>query len=108
MCIRDRLITNIFLVKGMLGSIFGILIGIFIGIMGSVFIDEVVKVIEHLFNMKVFDPSIYLISEFPSQIVASDILFVVLGTISITFLATIFPAKAAGKVMPAEALRYGN
>ena len=40
--------------------------------------------------------------------VASDILFVVLGTISITFLATIFPAKAAGKVMPAEALRYGN
>ena len=104
----SKLITNIFLVQGMLGSIFGILIGIFIGIMGSVFIDEIVKIIEHLFNMKVFDPSIYLISEFPSQIVASDILFVVLGTISITFLATIFPAKAAGKVMPAEALRYGN
>ena len=71
-------------------------------------INEIVKFIEYLFNMKVFDPSIYLISEFPSQIVASDILFVVLGTISITFLATIFPAKAAGKVMPVEALRYGN
>ena len=58
--------------------------------------------------MQVFDPNIYLISSFPSQIVLSDIILITFGTVLVTLLATILPARAAGKVLPAEALRYGE
>jgi lipoprotein-releasing system permease protein len=53
-----------------------------------------------------FDPSIYLINVLPSKILISDILSVVSGALIVSFLATLYPAWRAGKILPAEALRY--
>ena len=56
--------------------------------------------------MYLFDPSIYLINVLPSKILVSDILSVVFGALIVSFLATLYPAWRAGKILPAEALRY--
>jgi lipoprotein-releasing system permease protein len=56
--------------------------------------------------MYLFDPSIYLINVLPSKILISDILSVVSGALIVSFLATLYPAWRAGKILPAEALRY--
>ena len=102
------LIIKVFVIQGTLGSFFGIILGLFVGIICSVFITELVQLVEYIFDMQVFDPNIYLISSFPSQIVFSDIILITFGTVLVTILATIFPARAAGMVLPAEALRYGE
>ena len=82
--------------------------GLFVGIICSVFITELVQLVEYIFDMQVFDPNIYLISSFPSQIVFSDIILITFGTVLVTILATILPAREASMVLPAEALRYGE
>ena len=105
---NSDLIIKVFVIQGTLGSFFGIILGLFVGIICSVFITELVQLVEYIFDMQVFDPNIYLISSFPSQIVLSDIILITLGTVLVTLSATILPARAAGKVLPAEALRYGE
>ena len=67
---------------------------------------DIVAVIEAVSGVYLFDPSVYMVSALPSRILFSDILMVVGGAFCISFLATLYPAWRAGKVLPAEALRY--
>jgi len=47
-----------------------------------------------------------VISGFPSEMRFSDVVSVILMSLGLSFLATIFPAWRASKLDPAEALRY--
>ena len=49
---------------------------------------------------------VYQISYIPFQLLATDLLFVVAAAILICFAATIYPARQAAKLDPAQALRY--
>ena len=42
----------------------------------------------------------------PSQLELDDVLWVSAVAFSLSFLATIYPARRAARVQPAEALRY--
>jgi len=42
----------------------------------------------------------------PSQLKLSDVLIVVSASLTISFLATLYPSYRASRVQPAEALRY--
>jgi lipoprotein-releasing system permease protein len=50
--------------------------------------------------------SIYLISRMPSEPMASDIVPVLVTSLVLAFVATIYPSWRASRVNPAEALRY--
>ena len=49
---------------------------------------------------------VYQISYIPFTLLATDLLFVVAAAILICFVATIYPARQASKLDPAQALRY--
>ena len=49
---------------------------------------------------------VYQISYIPFQLLVTDLLFVVAAAILICFAATIYPARQAAKLDPAQALRY--
>jgi len=49
---------------------------------------------------------VYQISYIPFQLLATDLLFVIAAAILICFAATIYPARQAAKLDPAQALRY--
>ena len=102
----SRLVTNIFIVQGLAVSASGIAIGTLFGSLFAYFVGDIIGVIEKLSGMYLFDPSIYLINVLPSKILISDILSVVSGALIVSFLATLYPAWRAGKILPAEALRY--
>ena len=102
----SRLVTNIFIIQGLAVSASGIAIGTLLGSLFAYFVGDIVGAIEKLSGMYLFDPSIYLINVLPSKILVSDILSVVFGALIVSFLATLYPAWRAGKILPAEALRY--
>ena len=99
-------VIKIFIIQGLAVGTLGIVSGTILGCLLAYFIGDIVAVIESLGGFYIFDPSVYLISSLPSRILLGDVLIVVGGAFLISFLATLYPAWRAGKVLPAEALRY--
>ena len=62
--------------------------------------------IERALGVAFLPGSIYLISRMPSEPMASDIVPVLVTSLVLAFVATIYPSWRASRVNPAEALRY--
>ena len=101
-------VMKIFVIQGLAVGSLGILAGTVLGCLMAYFVGDIVAGLEALSGSYIFDPSIYLISALPSEIIVSDVAVVVGGALVISFLATLYPAWRAGKVLPAEALRYDH
>ena len=101
-------VMKIFVIQGLAVGSLGILAGTVLGCLLAYFVGDIVAGLEALSGSYIFDPSIYLISALPSEIIVSDVAMVVGGALVISFLATLYPAWRAGKVLPAEALRYDH
>ena len=101
-------VMKIFVIQGLAVGSLGILAGAVLGCLLAYFVGDIVAGLEALSGSYIFDPSIYLISALPSEIIFSDVATVVGGALVISFLATLYPAWRAGKVLPAEALRYDH
>jgi lipoprotein-releasing system permease protein len=69
-------------------------------------VDVIVPAIERALGMAFLPGSIYLISRMPSEPMASDIVPVIVTSLVLAFVATIYPSWRASRVNPAEALRY--
>lgn len=99
-------IMQVFLVQGILIGLIGTFIGAVLGVILSLNIETIVPAIEHLFNTQFLPADLYYISEVPSDMHISDVIKIVTVSISISILATLYPAYRASRVQPAEALRY--
>ena len=103
---RSDQIVKIFIIQGSAIGIVGVVLGLVLGCIISIYIGDIVAFIEQLTGWYIFDPAVFMINSLPSKLVLSDIILVVLGSSIISILATIYPAWRAGQVLPAEALRY--
>ena len=61
--------------------------------------------VENIFKFKILPGDVYYLSELPSQVNYGDVVIIVIGTLLICFLATIYPSLKASRLDPAEALR---
>lgn len=101
-----NLILRIFMLTGSIIGIIGTIIGAFLGIIVSINIETIRNFISTLFGQELFSPQIYFLSTLPSNINFNEVLIVMCLSISLTLVASIFPAWKASKISPAEALRY--
>ena len=69
-------------------------------------LNTVVPAVESLFGFEIFPSSVYYITELPSDLRSADVLWIGGTALLLTLLATIYPARRAAAVEPAEALRY--
>jgi lipoprotein-releasing system permease protein len=99
-------IMGVFVVQGALSGIIGTLAGLLLGLLVAYNIDVIVPFIEHLLHTTFLPPDIYLISRMPSDPQRSDIIPIVVISLVLSFLATLYPSWRASRVNPAEALRY--
>ncbi len=99
-------ILKIFMVQGTVIGLVGTIIGAILGVLTALNVSEIVGWIEGVFNTEFMPADLYLISGFPSELLASDVIKVTSVAFLISFLATLYPAWKASKVQPAEALRY--
>jgi lipoprotein-releasing system permease protein len=101
-----RSIMGIFMVQGAASGIMGTVGGVALGLLVACNIDVIVPAIEHALNVSFLPGSIYLISRMPSDPQSADILPIVLISLLLAFVATLYPSWRASRVQPAEALRY--
>jgi len=101
-----RSIMGIFMVQGATAGIIGTLTGCGLGLLVAYNVDVIVPAIERALGVAFLPGSIYLISRMPSEPMASDIVPVLVTSLVLAFVATIYPSWRASRVNPAEALRY--
>ena len=100
------LILRIFMLTGSIIGFLGTFIGAIIGIVVSINIEPIRNFVSNFFGQELFSPKIYFLSTLPSDINFNEVLAVMVLSIILTLLASIFPALKASRVSPAEALRY--
>lgn len=101
-----RSILTIFVLQGSVIGIVGTLLGVGGGILLALNVQSVVAGIEHLTGFNFLPASVYYISELPSKLEWPDVWHIGLMSLVLSLLSTIYPARRASKVQPAEALRY--
>lgn len=94
----DRGIMSIFMLQGLLIG----LLGTVIGIAGGYLLCYVLNT----YQIIKLPADVYYLSHLPVRTKLSDFIAVSLSAISISFLATIYPAWQAAKLSPVEPLRY--
>jgi lipoprotein-releasing system permease protein len=99
-------VMKIFLICGSLIGIAGTTFGLIIGVLFSINIDNIKKALESMVGTNLFNPAIYFLSQLPSKIFVSDVVFIVFMALILSFLATIYPAYKASKANPVDILRY--
>jgi lipoprotein-releasing system permease protein len=99
-------IMKVFLIQGSVIAWFGVLLGVFFGCLVGHFAGDIAAFLERLFRFEIFDSDVYVTSKIPSQLRATQVLWIAAVAMVITLLATIYPAWRASRVPPADALRY--
>lgn len=97
-------VKKIFIVQGMINAALGCLLGGVLGTILSVNLPEIVQFLESVFDIQVLSGDIYFIDSLPAQFEISDLLVLVGATLTISFLATLYPATSAAKIKPAMVL----
>lgn len=97
-------IQKIFFYFGSLIGITGTFIGLIIGLTLSYFLSPIVTFLENLFGMNFLE--VYFINYFPVDIRPSWVASISFASILLTLLASLYPARMASKIHPAEVLRY--
>ncbi|RZS57975.1 lipoprotein-releasing ABC transporter permease subunit [Sphaerotilus mobilis] len=101
-----RSVMGIFMVQGATSGVIGTFGGLVLGLLVAFNVDVIVPAIERLLGLSFLPGNIYLISRMPSDPQQADILPIVVTSLLLAFVATLYPSWRASRVNPAEALRY--
>ncbi|MBQ0783162.1 MAG: lipoprotein-releasing ABC transporter permease subunit [Amphritea sp.] len=99
-------IMRIFMVQGTVIGVMGTLLGSALGIALALTITDLIAWVEQVFGIQFLSAEVYFISYLPSQLRLGDVVTIISVALSISFLATLYPAWRASRTQPAEALRY--
>ena len=98
----EGVIMGIFVVQGTLVGILGTLLGAAAGILAALNFSAISGSLESLLA----PANLYVITVLPSVLQASDVWITCSAALAISFIATLYPARKASQVLPAEVLRY--
>jgi lipoprotein-releasing system permease protein len=104
--ISPRAIVGVFMTQGVIIGWFGALLGLALGLTLALNVGTIVPFLEGLTGMHVFDPTVFVISEVPSEVEWPQVVGITVTALILTVLATIYPALRGAATEPAEALRY--
>jgi lipoprotein-releasing system permease protein len=98
MGMRARVVRRIFLMQGLVIGAMGTLIGTTLGVAAGVAIDH--------WRLISLDPQVYFIDHLPVRIDPLEVVFIVVASVAIAVLATLYPSAQAAKLFPVEAIRH--
>lgn len=99
-------IARCFLWQGLALAASGLVLGLLLGIPVALQVGEIVQWLEQVSGRYLFDPQVYFVTRIPSLLRWQDIAVIAAAAIALGLLATLYPARRAASVAPAEALRY--
>jgi lipoprotein-releasing system permease protein len=104
--ITPRAVVAVFMTQGVIIGWFGALLGLALGLTLALNVGTIVPFLESVTGMHVFDPTVFVISQVPSEVQWPQVVGITVTALVLTVLATIYPALRGAATEPAEALRY--
>jgi lipoprotein-releasing system permease protein len=99
-------IMKVFVMEGLIIGFIGTFLGVSSGLLVALNLEPIINVIQKVTGQNFFSKDIYYLDHFPSQVVTSDVALISITAVLISFIATLYPAWQASRMLPAEALRY--
>jgi len=104
--VLNKSIIKIFFLIGVIIGTSATIFGIFLGVIFSIYIENLRELLSTIFNISLFPEEIYFLSTMPSEINPVSIFIISLCSILITIIVSIFPAMKAAKLDLIKALKY--
>ncbi|MEO0676368.1 MAG: lipoprotein-releasing ABC transporter permease subunit [Pseudomonadota bacterium] len=104
--LSEGAVMRVFFLCGAGIGLVGTALGVVLGVSFVVWIQEIFSVVNYVSGGGVWDPSIRGLYELPAELKAWDVFRSVALSLFLSFTVTIFPARAAARLNPVEALRY--
>ena len=99
-------IMSIFVTQGTAVGVFGTAFGAILGVLVSENLSAIMRWIESMLNTALSPNNVYMISYLRAELHREDVVVICLCALSVSFLATLYPAYRATRIQPAEVLRY--
>lgn len=98
MGLTSAAVRRVFLVQGLVIGTVGTTVGLAIGVGGAIAVGR--------YKLIRLDPQVYFIDHLPASLEPLDVLWIVLASVAIAGIATLYPASQAARLYPIEAIRH--
>ena len=99
-------ILRIFLITGTTIGVAGTVAGLLLGVVVASNVERIRDALNRAFDANLFPAQLYFLSHLPSRIEPGDVALVVVLTILLSVLATLYPSWRAATLDPVDTLRY--
>ena len=99
-------IMRVFMMTGASVGVVGTFVGFLLALLVCLNIESIRGFLSWLTNTELFSPELYFLSKLPADLDAGDTTAVVIMALTLSLLATLYPAWRAARLDPVEALRY--
>jgi len=99
-------VMRIFIVCGAMVGVIGTFVGVILGLLIAYNTENIQLWLESMMGHRLFADELYFLSHLPSKVDGHEVITVIVMALALSFLATIYPARRAARLDPAEALRY--
>ena len=93
-----RSIRRIFFAQGLVIGVVGTVVGLIVGFGAALALDK--------YQFIKLDPQVYFIDHLPVSTQPTDVMWIVLASIAIAAIATVYPSIQASRLFPIEAIRH--
>ena len=102
---RTSIVKSFFL-TGFLIGLFATIAGVVLGIIFSIYIEEVRQFISALTNFEIFPKDVYFLDKMPSKLSFGSIISISVFSILVTILTSLLPSLSVSKIETIKALKY--
>ncbi|MBD9622674.1 lipoprotein-releasing ABC transporter permease subunit [Ensifer sp. ENS06] len=99
-------VMRIFFMTGAAIGVAGTVAGVALGVVVCLNIESIRQFFSWISGTTLFSPELYFLSQLPADMNADETALVIVMALTLSFLATIFPAWRASRLDPVQALRY--
>jgi len=99
-------VLRVFFICGAAIGVVGTILGVGLGVLFTLNVEAIQGFVERLSGGSVWDPQVRFLTRVPAEMQAGDVIFTVAIALSLSFLATWYPAWRAARLDPVEALRH--